>query len=106
MKKSINKLFAMKNITFITNIEDTHEIIVIDYSSTKLAIDNKKSIITTQLSFLSFDLLNVYNNIFLIHEKRKYHLQLGNNDWIFKDLRIEHDLFKIVNTYILNERKT
>lgn len=59
-------------------------------------------IATSLLHFLSFDLLNEFSQIFLLHKGVKYELKLGANTWTKKELRKEHNLFKLAMNNIVN----
>lgn len=59
-------------------------------------------IATTCLHFLSFDLLDDFSQIFILHKGVKYELKLGANTWTKKELRKEHNLFKLVMNNIVN----
>jgi hypothetical protein len=90
-------------ITFITEL--TTDEYATDYVSTKYLIENTNTnIVTPQLSFICFDLLDKFDKIFLIHENKTYELKLGKNSWTEKELRKEHNLFKLVQSYILNNK--
>lgn len=90
----------MRTITFHTNIDcnDT-------YCSVKEDIEDEyiKSIHTNQLIFISFDLLDKFDKISLVTDTNVYHLKLGQNTWIDKDLRVAHNLLKLVTTHILDK---
>lgn len=90
----------MRTITFHANIDcnDT-------YCSAKEAIEDEsiKSIHTNQLTFISFDLLDKFSNIMLVTDTNVYHLKLGQNTWIDKELRVAHNLLKLVTTHILEK---
>ena len=47
---------------------------------------------TSNLSFLSFDLLEKFDLIELFYRGEFYDLKLGNNTWTKKELRKEHNL--------------
>jgi len=92
-----------RKITFYT---DTARInFSLTYEDTKHQIENKrkKSVFTTQLSFLSFDLFEQgFSKITLVHKGKEYDLRLGSNTWTVKELRPAHNLLKLVTSYILN----
>jgi hemin uptake protein HemP len=76
-----------------------------DYITTKFYIENNifEKVVTTQLIFLSFDLFEQgFSKIILRHKGKEYDLKLGSNTWTVKNLRKEHNLLKIVTSYILN----
>jgi hypothetical protein len=64
---------------------------------------HNQNLATTQLAFISFDLLDKYDKIELLHKGVIYELKLGNNTWTSKHLRKEHNLFKLVRANILNQ---
>jgi len=92
----------MKNtITFYTSAPN--RIVHTCYLSTLSAIKNSKgNVHTSDLSSLSFDLLDTFDAIYLIHEGQKYNLKLGLNEWTPKELRKAHNLLKLVKSYIIN----
>jgi len=59
-------------------------------------------IATSLLHFISFDLLKDFSQIFVFHKGVKYELKLGENTWTKKELRKEHNLFKLVMNNIVN----
>jgi hypothetical protein len=61
------------------------------------------NVVTTCLHLLSFDLLEKFDKIFLVHNTIQYELKLGENDWTAKYLRMQHNLFKIVMNEIVNK---
>lgn len=74
------------------------------YLETKKAIEEcEHDIITTQLCFLSFDLLDKFDEIELVYKDFVYELKLGSNSWTLKELRKEHNLLKLVKSNILND---
>jgi hypothetical protein len=91
--------FLADNLTYLGLNNKLHS-----YLDTKNAIEEcKHHVRTTQLCFLSFDLLDKFDEIELVYKDVVYELKLGNNTWTSKHLRKEHNLFKIVQAYILNE---
>lgn len=95
----------MKNrkIIFHTGLSENY--LYASYISTKAVIKNLTipEVHTTQLCFICFDLLEYFDEIYLNHNNKIYNLKLGKNDWISKDLREAHNLFKIVQANILND---
>ena len=63
---------------------------------------NKREVYTTNLEFLSFDLLDDFEEVYLYYEGFYYNLKLGSsNSWIDKELRRSHNLLKLVKSNIL-----
>jgi len=59
-------------------------------------------VVVSDLSLLSFDLLDEgFSCIELFYNGIFYDLKLGKNDWTEKELRKEHNLLKLVRSYIL-----
>ena len=60
-------------------------------------------LITTDLSILSFDLLNHFgfSEIYLFCGGKMHELKLGKNEWIEKELKESHNLLKIVKVHLL-----
>ena len=74
------------------------------YESAKHRITSStEDVYTNQLTFISFDLLEKFDNIFLNVDDVVYELKLGQNTWIDKDLRVAHNLLKLVTTHILDK---
>jgi hypothetical protein len=68
------------------------------------AVTDKKvnTVSTTCLNIISFDLLDRFDRIYLLHNDKEYELKLGENTWTKKFLRKEHNLLKLVTANILN----
>jgi hypothetical protein len=62
----------------------------------KMVENNEPVIITTDLGSLSFDLLSKGYKLFLLCDDTIHELVLGKNDWIRKELRPAHNLYKLV----------
>ncbi len=62
---------------------------------------SKENIHTTQLSLISFDLLEQFDMMYLNINGEVYELRLGANTWTDKELRIAHNLLKIVTAQFL-----
>jgi hypothetical protein len=99
-----------RRIVFITDsiLEKEHSVsnLLYYYVDTLNAINNSEvtEIRTTQLTFLDFDLFDQgFSSIELYHEAERYGLKLGGNHWCDKYLKKEHNLFKIVRSFILNK---
>ncbi|MEY3501290.1 MAG: hypothetical protein RL308_2963 [Bacteroidota bacterium] len=92
----------MRTITFYTHYDDD---LSRSYKHTKYCINNllHEDIHTTQLTFISFDLLEKFDNIYLNVENVVYELKLGQNTWTDKELRVAHNLLKLVTANILNK---
>lgn len=79
----------------------------IDYCSTEEVINTDRldcweGLVTTSIAHLSFDLVDKYD-IYLCHKDKRVkieeHMDLGNSD---KDLRKEHNIFKIFRAGLFN----
>jgi hypothetical protein len=93
----------MSQIVFRTSpgvVNDLHY-----YVDVVKAIADKKvdTVSTTCLNLLSFDLLDRFDRMYLLHGGKAYELKLGRNDWTNKELRKEHNLLKLVTANILNQ---
>lgn len=89
----------MRTITFYTHatLMDNHVI-----TSMQIKDVDFGDVHTTQFHLLSFDLLEVFDKIFLNVGGEQYELGLGNtNTWTYKDLRLDHNLLKIVTAHFL-----
>jgi hypothetical protein len=75
------------------------------YNETSIAIEMGYDLIaTTNLDFISFDLFDQgFNSIEIEHKGIIYDLKLGENNWTYKHLRKEHNLYKLVRNNILNK---
>lgn len=75
-----------------------------NYADTLMLIrDGVNHVHTTQLNLISFDLLEHFDKIFLNVNGEVYELKLGSNTWTDKELRIEHNLLKIVTEHFLTD---
>ena len=90
-----------KEIHFFTSFTSAPESIIrgiyLFYDSTKYAIDNDENIIcTTQMNFLSTRLFGLGYRIF-VHDPDEsvYEIKLGANSRTSREIREEHDLFKL-----------
>lgn len=73
-----------------------------NYADTLMLIrDGVNHVHTTQLNLISFDLLEHFDKMFLNVNGEVYELKLGINTWTDKELRVEHDLLKLVTTHFL-----
>lgn len=98
----------MKTIIFITspsnqyiNVYNTH-----DETIAAMADDTKLAVVTTQLHLLSFDLIEAsFKTILVRHNNKIYECKLGRNSWTTKELRTEHNLYKLVFANIINASK-
>lgn len=90
----------MRTITFYATKSIRYDSYATNISVIKNTNTNVK---TSQLCLISFDLLDYFDKIHLVVYDKTYELKLGKNDWIDKELRKEHNLFKIVQSNILNE---
>ena len=91
----------MRTITFYTHYNYYS---IRSYKHTKDCINEKSEhIYTNQLIFISFDLLDKFDKIYLNVNDVIYELKLGQNTWIDKDLRVAHNLLKLVTANILNK---
>jgi len=94
----------MSKITFLASPNEEFEFVLHDYYNVKYYIDKGyDNIVTTNLSFLSFDLLDYFSSIELFYDGVFYDLKLGKNNWTEKELRKEHNLLKLVRSYILEK---
>jgi hypothetical protein len=68
----------------------------------RVSIDD---LVTTNLSFLCFDLITHwgFKEIYLYSGGKMHELKLGKNDWTEKELRESHNLLKLVKSNILNK---
>jgi len=91
----------MRTITFYTHYDDG---LSRSYKHTKYCINyTDNDIHTTQLTFISFDLLEQFDKIYLNVDGVKHELKLGKNTWTSKELRVSHNLFKLVQSHFLND---
>lgn len=94
----------MSKITFLASPNVDYEYVLHDYYNVKYYIDKGyDKVATTNLSFLSFDLLDSYEQIELFYLGKHYVLKLGKNSWTNKELKKEHNLLKLVRNYILEK---
>ena len=94
----------MRTITFYTHYAEGKTLMCKNYADTLMLMEDRVNHIhTTQLSFLSFDLLEKFDKIYLNVNDVVYHLKLGQNTWTDKELRVAHNLLKLVTTHILNK---
>lgn len=73
------------------------------YLATQEGIKNKQNIIlhTYDINSLCFDLLDEgFSEISVILPNKIIEVKLGENDWIDKDLRKEHNIKKILTAYL------
>jgi hypothetical protein len=89
----------MRRITFHADIDldDCYAV-----AKTQIEDGTIKCVMTSQLSLLSFDLLEHFENIYFVCNGTMYELKLGKNTWTPKELRVSHNLFKIVQSHFLN----
>ena len=90
----------MRTITFYTHIEND---LSRSYKHTKYRINETGADIhTTQLNFISFDLLEKFDKIYLNVEGLIYELKLGQNTWTDKELRMaDHKTKEVCYQYSL-----
>ncbi len=75
-----------------------------NYADTLMLIrDMVTHVHTTQIALISFDLLEHFNEMFLNVNGEVYELKLGSNTWTDKELRVEHDLLKLVTAHFLTD---
>ena len=73
-----------------------------NYADTLMLIrDMVTHVHTTQIALISFDLLEHFNEMFLNVNGEVYELKLSDNTWTDKNLRVEHNLLKIVTAQFL-----
>lgn len=95
----------MSKITFLATKNDAYKDVLHYYEDIaknfRIGIDD---VVVSDLSFLSFDLLDQgFSSIELFYGGVFYDLKLGKNDWTEKELRKEHNLLKLVRSYILEK---
>lgn len=95
----------MRKITFLATKNEDYKHILHYYQdivkNIRVGIDD---VVVSDLSFLSFDLLDEgFSTIELFYQGVFYDLKLGKNSWTEKELRKEHNLLKLVRSYILNK---
>jgi len=95
----------MKYITFYTHYpnQEYRFHLSTTYNGTKILMKNEDNVHTTQICLLSFDLLEQFGKIFLDINGAKHELKLGKNTWTAKELRVSHNLFKLVQSNFLND---
>jgi len=94
----------MKTITFLASENNHFEEVLHYYKDIKdSAYLGSGDLTVSDLSFLSFDLLDDFDSIKLYYWGEYYDLKLGKNDWTEKELRKEHNLLKLVRSYILEK---
>lgn len=95
----------MRTITFYINYQDTKSKNgYYWYWDTLVAIKHwNHNVHTTQIALISFDLLKYFDKMFLNVNGEVYELKLGINTWTDKELRVEHDLLKLVTAHFLND---
>jgi hypothetical protein len=93
----------MRTITFYTHHVYANKTILTTYASTLNAIKNfVDDVHTTQVALISFDLLVHFDKIFLNVNGEIFELGLGStNTWTDKELRVAHNLLKIVTAQFL-----
>lgn len=95
----------MRTITFYINYQDTKsKNSYYWYCDTLVAIKHwNHNVHTTQIALISFDLLKHFDKMFLNVNGEVYELKLGINTWTDKELRVEHDLLKLVTAHFLTD---
>jgi hypothetical protein len=95
----------MRTITFYTHNTSGRTLMCKNYADTLMLIkDGVTHVHTTQIALISFDLLEHFDKIFLNVNGEVYALGLGNtNTWTDKNLRVEHNLLKIVTAHFLTD---
>lgn len=97
----------MSKITFLASENKDYSTVLHYYQDIEFLLNFKakirSNVTTSDLSFLSFDLLETFDHIELYYSGKFYDLKLGSNTWTEKELRKEHNLLKLVKSNILNK---
>lgn len=93
----------MSKITFLASEnKDFKEVLHYSEDIAQNLRDGVDDVVVTDLSFLSFDLFyDGFTEIELYYKGQFYQLKLGSNTWTEKELRVEHNLLKLVKVNIL-----
>ena len=97
----------MSKITFLASGNKDFPTVLHYYQDIEFLLNfktkNRGNVTTSDLSFLSFDLLEAFDHIGLYYSGKFYDLKLGSNTWTEKELRKEHNFLKLVRSNILNQ---